>query len=565
MDDSSTGSRSRLLGPYELLDLLGGGSFGFVWKARHRTLKHDVAVKLLRPGRNGPVSLERFHREAKALMKINHPNVVRTLGYDEVQSQGSESIWYLAMELVPGVTLRDLIRRGPIGRLEAIRIAVRIADGLRAVHGAKMAHRDLAPKNILVHLSSPTRLSVKVVDFGLVKSMERSAEPALTAEGSWVGTAHYMAPESFEGAASAASDVWALGVIVLEMLTGTNPFRRATSTEVIAAVLTKEVDVSDERLGTPRLQEAIRQSLAKRAGERLDISEFYSVLVQEEAEIQGDEATEGSSSSSLYGALAEEYDLVADEHELGPTAWGPRVAPALSATKTFSIDAGTGRIGPRVHIPGSRPEIVQAARIWPGQAIRRWHALIPLAAAAAVLVGALAYQKPEGPSDSSGGVELLAEGRSVESGRSFADSAGTSNGASALGLGTASVPDIDASQARGPAEPNPDAGVIDASRAYRKRQPRSGNTKSRLPSREAAARGTLTRKVRLTLGADCPMTLRLTVDGATRCWGACVLDLPVGKRTFEIEYPGLDGPISISRNVGARTSALQLSCSRSDG
>src|ERR1700693_6321916 len=186
------------LGPYEIVTPIGAGGMGEVYRARDTRLGRDVALKILPAEVAGdPSRRQRFETEARAGAALNHPNIVAI--YDVGFDDGAA---FIVSELVPGETLRSVIQRGPVPLRKALDIAVQIADGLAAAHSAHIAHRDLKPENIM--LAGDGR--VKILDFGLAKSMGREAAHddatrtiALTQAGTIVGTASYMSPEQASG------------------------------------------------------------------------------------------------------------------------------------------------------------------------------------------------------------------------------------------------------------------------------------------------------------------------------------------------------------------------------
>jgi len=219
----SAGTR---LGPYEILGPLGVGGMGEVYRGRDAKLNRDVALKVLPESVAGdPDRLARFRREAQVLAALNHPNIAHIHGFED-----SGTTHALVMELVEGPTLAERIAQGPIPLAEALPLARQIADALESAHEQGIIHRDLKPANIKVRPDG----TVKVLDFGLAKAMEPAAgsspsismsptltTPAMTQAGMIVGTAAYMSPEQASGrAVDKRTDLWALGVVLLEMLTG---------------------------------------------------------------------------------------------------------------------------------------------------------------------------------------------------------------------------------------------------------------------------------------------------------------------------------------------------------
>lgn len=229
----SSGSR---LGPYEIVALLGAGGMGQVYKARDTRLNRDVAVKVLPDTFANEAARERFQREARAASALSHPNICAI--YDVGEADGRP---YLVMELLEGQTLRDYTGKMPTEPTAAIALGAQIADALEAAHAKGIIHRDIKAGNIMV----TGRRHVKVLDFGLAKYAAAAAQAddtrtmqSLTAAGTVMGTPHYMAPELLQGKpADARSDLWALGVVLHEMLAGRLPFQGSTAFEVSSAIL----------------------------------------------------------------------------------------------------------------------------------------------------------------------------------------------------------------------------------------------------------------------------------------------------------------------------------------
>jgi Tol biopolymer transport system component len=235
----SAGSR---LGPYEILSPLGAGGMGEVWKARDPRLGRDVAIKLLPEAlASDRDRLSRFEQEARSASALNHPNIVTI--YEIGQA---DSVSYIAMELVQGRTLREVIVEGPVPAKRVLAFAAQIADALAKAHEAGIVHRDLKPENLMV-----TREGfVKVLDFGLAKlalpaSGEISAMPTLakpeTHPGVVLGTVGYMSPEQASGRpVDFRSDQFSLGSILYEMVTGKRAFSRGTTAESLVAIIREE-------------------------------------------------------------------------------------------------------------------------------------------------------------------------------------------------------------------------------------------------------------------------------------------------------------------------------------
>jgi serine/threonine protein kinase len=205
----------------EILELIGQGGMGFVFKARQPKLERLVALKILsRSLADDPAFAERFTREGRVLARLNHPNIVAI--HDFGQAGG---FFYLLMEFVDGVNLRQAMRAGRFTPAQALAVVPKICEALQFAHNEGILHRDIKPENILVD----TKGRVKIADFGIAKLLgETASGAALTGSGATLGTPHYMAPEQFEkpGTVDHRADIYSLGVVFYEMLTGELPLGR---------------------------------------------------------------------------------------------------------------------------------------------------------------------------------------------------------------------------------------------------------------------------------------------------------------------------------------------------
>lgn len=209
---------ARLFPQLEVLELLGKGGMGAVYKARHPGLDRLVAIKIL-PSEisHDPAFAERFQREARALARLSHPNIVAV--YDFGQAEG---LYYFVMEFVDGANLRQMIRAGNLASLEALAIVPQICDALQFAHDEGIVHRDIKPENILIDKKG----RVKIADFGLAKLLgEPELNHALTGTHQVMGTLRYMAPEQMQGSRQVdhRADIYSLGVVFYELLTGELP------------------------------------------------------------------------------------------------------------------------------------------------------------------------------------------------------------------------------------------------------------------------------------------------------------------------------------------------------
>jgi serine/threonine protein kinase len=260
------------LGPYEIVAPLGAGGMGEVYRARDTRLGRDVAIKVLPSHLSSNPDLKaRFEREAKAISALSHPHICHL--YD-IGSQ--EETDYLVMELLEGESLADRLKKGPLPLKQALQYGVEIAEALEKAHASGIVHRDLKPGNIML-----TKSGAKLLDFGLAKPSQNVAAMAsgsmatmskpLTVEGTIVGTFQYMAPEQVQGHdADARSDLFALGAVLYEMVTGKRAFSGKSQVSVMSAILEKEPDpVSVVQPLAPRaLDHVIQRALAKDPGDR---------------------------------------------------------------------------------------------------------------------------------------------------------------------------------------------------------------------------------------------------------------------------------------------------------
>ena len=274
-----------ILGPYEILSLLGTGGMGEVYRARDSRLDREVAIKVLPEAfARDKERILRFEREAKALASLNHPNIAAIYGFEEFEGKR-----FLVMELVEGATLADRLRDGALSVEDALAIGRQIAEALEAAHERGIIHRDLKPANVKITPEG----AVKVLDFGLAKAMaedERSQSliansPTITADftrpGVILGTAAYMSPEQARGRpVDRRTDIWSFGVVLYECLSGQRPFAGETATDLVAKILEREPDWNALSDGTPpNVRMLLQRCMQKDRKQRLrDIGEAWVVL-----------------------------------------------------------------------------------------------------------------------------------------------------------------------------------------------------------------------------------------------------------------------------------------------
>ena len=357
---------------YELIEQIGAGGMGVVYRATDTKLRRDVAIKVLPDAfAEDQERLARFEREARVLASLNHPGIASIYGLEE-----SNGVQFLVLEHVPGATLADRLAEAALPVDEALQVARQIAEALEAAHEQGIVHRDLKPANIKLTPDG----KVKVLDFGLAKALtggqstvDLSQPPTATIEGTRagviLGTAAYMSPEQARGGAvDKRSDIWAFGVVLWEMLTHDRPFEGAVVTDILAAILRAEPDWQALPSDLPRpirrllrrcLQKDVRQRLHDIADARLDI---------EEAAAEPD-------------AVEPDAGPAGVAHRMRSTWWMLPVAAAVgivAAWTTWTMRAGPGdTAGTAVRLSLSMPPGVSMRAAWlrPGVAISsdgRW-------------------------------------------------------------------------------------------------------------------------------------------------------------------------------------------------
>ncbi len=286
-------SKSPLvLDRYVILDSLGSGGMGLVFKALHRSMERIVAIKVLPEfAVDSPDKVKRFQREVKSAAKLSHPNVVAA--YDSYQRNGT---YFLVMEYVDGVNLHEHVREhGPISVGQAIKIVDRVSAGLNAAHQLGIVHRDVKPTNIMLTSDG----TPKLLDLGLARTMQWSREAPdleLTRDGLAMGTASYMPPEQALDAKNAdvRSDIYSLGCTLYFLLTGHSPFERNTTVQTIVAHRESAAPpLNEKRDGVPPAVEAVYQKMVQKRPE-----DRYQSTSELRADLEAIASDQGESKSS---------------------------------------------------------------------------------------------------------------------------------------------------------------------------------------------------------------------------------------------------------------------------
>jgi len=365
----------QTLSHYRLLEKIGEGGMGVVWKATDTTLERDVAIKILPEIFSQDADrLARFAREAKLLASLNHPNIAVIHGLHH-----AEGLHFLAMELVAGEDLARRIERGAVPVEETLAIGRQVAEALEAAHDSGVVHRDLKPANILIAPDG----KVKVLDFGLAKVLEAesvSGSPSLsptvtsagTRAGMILGTAAYMSPEQARGrSVDRRADIWAFGCVLLEMLTAKQPFGGETISDSMAAVLRAEPDWNTLPADLPRpVQRLLRRCLTKDPKQRLrDIGEAR-ILLEDVARGVAEEPPAVAQPSAPRGAPAWLWLAgIAVAALLGGTAsWMLRSAPARAPVRKLLMSIkdleASYRQSPLISPDGRKIAYASDGKLW---------------------------------------------------------------------------------------------------------------------------------------------------------------------------------------------------------
>ena len=258
---------STLAGKYRIVEPIGKGGMGVVYKAEDTKLKRTVALKFLPPElAESPEAGERFIREAQAVAALSHPHICTIHGISEEEDQS-----FIVMEYIEGQSLRQKILKGPLDQTEALDIAIQVAEGLEEAHKKGIVHRDIKPGNIML----TEKGTAKVMDFGLAKVFGGSL---ITREAKTMGTVAYMSPEQAKGeVVDHRTDIWSLGVVLYEMLTGQLPFKGEYDQSMIHSILNHEPEpITKIRKDLPLgLEQVIYKALAKNPCDRYQSMEDF--------------------------------------------------------------------------------------------------------------------------------------------------------------------------------------------------------------------------------------------------------------------------------------------------
>jgi len=299
------------IGPYQISDQIGVGGMGIIYKALDTRLERQVALKFLPPHLCNDVAQQRFMAEARAASQLDHPNICTIHDIGET----SDGQMYITMPFYDGETLSKRISRGPLPVLAALDIALQVGDGLAAAHNRNIVHRDVKPANIMLTGDG----GVKVLDFGVAKV----ADVHLTSTGMSIGTLAYMSPEQLRGdQVDGRTDVWALGVVLYEMLTAKRAFPGQSLPEILDSVLHFGLDML-ETLPTdvpPLVGQVLQTAMARELGDRYnDMASLLDDLIALRAAINGDAATQQTKDGMADGKKSRSYE------------WNDKILDAVAA------------------------------------------------------------------------------------------------------------------------------------------------------------------------------------------------------------------------------------------
>jgi serine/threonine-protein kinase len=336
----------KLDGRYEVLERLGAGGVGVVYRAKHAQLGRLVAVKVLQQHAAAQAEWRRrFEREAKALSALAHPNIVTV-----TDSGLDDGLPYLVMELLQGKTLSELIKEGPLPPQRALDIARQLLRGLAFAHGKGIVHRDLKPANVFLQTLPDQADHVRLLDFGMAKFLEGSASRSLvenlTRVGMVCGTPSYMCPEQWRGEpVDARTDVYSAGVLLFELFAGRPPFAGETFQEIMRAHLNDSIpslaDARPDLAIAPFFQPVVERAMAKKAVERYP--DAASMLAALEAT---DTASRVAVARGGHGAVGKKPpSRVQRARELVTHSWRVAVTLATLAAALTTVFTFLGRDG----------------------------------------------------------------------------------------------------------------------------------------------------------------------------------------------------------------------------
>jgi serine/threonine protein kinase len=359
---------STIAGRYRLASLIGEGGMASVWRAEDHTLKRSVAIKLLYVGghRNAQLTVDHFLREARIAASIQHRNVIHIVDFGTTEL----GVPYMVMELLEGESLAARMEREPrLDMEEVVRLASLTLRGLAAVHDAGIVHRDLKPQNVFLQQDAEG-LYPKILDFGISRSLAVSTErpsAVATQEGLVMGTPHYMAPEQARGEASIdkRADIYAMGAIIYEGITGRLPFDAETVGELLVKIISSQPPAMRAvRADVPQvLSDCVAQAMAPNRDHRFVDAKVFRRALQSAADSAFPPSANlrGSSEQPRGGRAAVRSavvpPVVAAERALPPAVALDGIAPANNQLGTWGDFEGLAGTGDRASKPRPAPRV----------------------------------------------------------------------------------------------------------------------------------------------------------------------------------------------------------------
>ncbi len=347
-DQSSLVGRT-LFGEYTIVERLGEGGMGSVYLAEQRAIDQKIALKVLHAETaDNDEIVQRFHREAKVISRLSHPNIVRVF----IFGRTDDDLLFLAMEYIDGVELRDKLDGTPVDELVAIKIMKQVCSALGQAHDLSIIHRDLKPENLLLTRFRGENNYVKILDFGIakIKYPDEHQGPQLTQQGIVYGTPEYLSPEQAQADdLDHRTDIYALGCILFEMMTGRVPFEAEASVEILKQkVFEQPPSPSDFAPVAPTMERIIETAMAPDRDERFaDALEMFDALVVREQELQQERQLDrrdtyvpGTELTGVHQAGKLE-ELLDRERAARTDNAGQRQAAAMESAETRTMEAPT--------------------------------------------------------------------------------------------------------------------------------------------------------------------------------------------------------------------------------
>lgn len=350
------------IGNYRVMQKLGEGGMGSVYLAEHPLIGKKVALKVLHEEySSNPEVVNRFFTEAKAVNDIGHPNIVDIVDFGHVQPEGGAPFVYFIMEFLAGESLASLLaREAPLSPERALHIAIQVADALSASHAKGIVHRDLKPDNIFLLQRGRERDFVKVLDFGIAKLTSGSSGSAKTRTGIVMGTPAYMSPEQCEGRGHIdhRADIYALGIVLYEMITGRVPFVGEGYGEILVQHLTKQPPLPSTIRGAipPHVEAVVMRALCKNRDNRYpSMDEFIAAMKDPQGFVEANGGLD-----AFYAELAPTNVRAQPTRAMTPPSSAS--AEAVSRPTTLS-GSGAGELADDAVPPRSRTTVIATSAI----------------------------------------------------------------------------------------------------------------------------------------------------------------------------------------------------------